>query len=237
MVVTPIRLFGEGLAACFHYHPEISLQATVPDLSSICKTLETTKVEIILIDVTQGIDLDEVRAIAVEHPGIALVALGLQQQRQDVIRCGRAGFAGYVPRNASVDELCQALSDVMAGRLACSAEISGGLLRALFHLKPQVGPEEALTRREGEVLYLIGRGLSNKEIARGLELSVSTVRTARGCPWSDHQTTMAACGRRGWCADRSGSDKLRHRPTHSRNLAAQFRNIAVGISTSVASVG
>jgi len=60
-------------------------------------------------------------------------------------------------------------------------------------------------------------------------------RTARECPWSDHQTAMATCGRRGWCADRSGSDKLRHRPTHY--LAAQFRNIAVGISTSVASVG
>ena len=132
-----------------------------------------------MIDVTQGIDLDEVRAVALERADIALVALGLQEQRQDVIRCGRAGFSGYVARSASVEELCQALSDVSSGRLACSAEISGGLLRAHFRMDRQVNAndlEDALTRREGEVLQLIGQGLSNKEIARDLSLSLATVK-------------------------------------------------------------
>jgi len=124
-------------------------------------------------------DLDEVRAIALEHQDIAFVALGLQEQRQNVIRCGRAGFSGYVSRHASIDELYRALSDAVAGRLTCSAEISGGLLRALFRRETHAHAEEmkdALTRREGEVLTLIGRGLSNKEIARELELSLSTVK-------------------------------------------------------------
>jgi len=137
------------------------------------------EVDIVLIDVTQSIDLDEVRAIASERTDVALVALGLREERRDVVRCGRAGFSGYVDRNASIEGLCQALSNASSGRLACSAEISGGLLRALFGLERRANPMElgdALTRREGEVLQLIGQGLSNKEIARHLRLSLATVK-------------------------------------------------------------
>ncbi len=178
-VVTPIRLFGEGLTASFLNHAEFAIEATVPDLAGLRQILKTTGVSIILIDVTQGIDLDEVRAIATEHTDIALVALGLNEDRHDVVRCGRAGFSGYISRGASFEELCRALSDVASGRLACSAEISGGLLRALFCMERQadaIDTDEGLTRREGEVLKLIGQGLSNKEIARDLNLSLATVK-------------------------------------------------------------
>lgn len=177
VVVTPIRLFGDGLAACLRQHEHIVLEAVASDLPQLRARLARSEPDAALIDVTQGIDLDEVRAIALAYPSVALVALGLQEQRQNVIRCGRAGFRGYVDRHASVEHLCEALSDVIAGRLACSAEISGGLLRALFSRDaPSEEACEALTAREGEVLQLIGNGLSNKEIASELCLSVATVK-------------------------------------------------------------
>ena len=179
VIVTPIRLFGDGLAACLCHDKSLSLDAVLRDLAGLRDYLQDFAADAALIDVTQGIDLDAVRAIALSFPAVALVALGLEEQRQSVIRCGRAGFRGYVDRNASVDRLCRTLTDVLAGRLSCSAEISGDLLRALFARERQdEGQEapEALTTREGEVLQLIGHGLSNKEIASELSLSVATVK-------------------------------------------------------------
>ena len=179
VVVTPIRLFGDGIFACLRHHDDIALEAVVEDLAGLREHLARTTTDAALIDVTQGIDLDEVRAVVTEYPALAMVALGLEEQRQSVIRCGRAGFRGYVDRNASVERLCSALTDVLAGRLSCSAEISGELLRALFHREqPRSSAEtsEALTAREGEVLQLIGHGFSNKEIASELSVSIATVK-------------------------------------------------------------
>jgi DNA-binding NarL/FixJ family response regulator len=179
VIVTAIRLLADGLSACLRGRCDISLEAVFCGCGRLREYLGTSAADAVLVDVTQGIDLDQVRTVALDFPEVALVALGLDNQRQSVIRCGRAGFRGYVDRNASVDHLCDALNDACSGRLNCSAEISSGLLRALFTRADDGWSEDSpdsLTVREGEVLQLIGHGLSNKEIATELSVSVATVK-------------------------------------------------------------
>ncbi len=180
LVLTPVRLLGDGLASCFSSRPPFTATAVVNDLEAVRNTLAATEIDVVLVDVTQSIDLIDVRSIAVEWPDIPLVALGLNEDRQEVIKCGRAGFAGYVARTATIDKLCAALLDIAEGRVACPPDIAGSLLRALFRRGPQPSEESVsdpgLTRRESEVLELIGRGLSNKEIGKELCLSVATVK-------------------------------------------------------------
>lgn len=180
IILTPIRLLGDGLTACFSRFPEMSVRAVLNNLPSLRHTLTITAVDLVLVDVSQGINLFDIHTIAMERPNISLVALGVGEQEKEVVRCGRAGFTGYVLREATVEELCRTLVDVGRGRVSCSAEISGHLLRALFQVSPlRPEPSQAerrLTRREAEILQFLAQGLANKEIARELSLSVSTVK-------------------------------------------------------------
>jgi DNA-binding NarL/FixJ family response regulator len=177
VVLTPVRLLGDGLAFCFQNRSDAV--EVVNDLAAARMLLDAGDVQVVLVDVTQGVDLFDVREIALKWPDVPLVALGLTEQKQDVIKCGRAGFAGYVAREATIDGLYTALKDISQGKLVCPPEITGGLLRALFRKGPQSEEslyDPVLTRREREVLDLIGQGLSNKEIGTHLSLSVATVK-------------------------------------------------------------
>jgi len=179
IVLTPVRLFGDGLSACIGSRAGMAVDAVVNDLPSLRARMDARPVDVVLVDVTHPINPFEIRGIAVQWPTVKLIALGLAEEKHEVIRAGRSGFSGYVSRDASLDALCQSLCDVAAGRVVMPPEIAGGLLQALFH--PQAtadaaDPDVPLTRREGEVLSLLGQGLSNKEIGNELCLSVATVK-------------------------------------------------------------
>ena len=179
IVLTPFLLLGDALKVGFERRGDITVSTVARDLAELRRAMREAPADLVLIDVTQRVDLYDVRSIATERPEVPLVAFGLNEQRQEVIRCGRMGYTGYVSRDASVETLCRALSEIIEGRLSCPAEISGSLLRALFHDEPiaeERSAEQPLTRRESDVLQLIGNGLSNKEIARELYLSIATVK-------------------------------------------------------------
>jgi DNA-binding NarL/FixJ family response regulator len=182
LIFTDVRVFGEGLETCLRSAGDVSVVAIANSLESLRDTLDRLPVDVVLVDITQGFEPARIRELAADYPGAVLMALGLREQEDDVIRCGQAGFAGYIPRDASVETLRQRMLDARSGRLTCSDQIAAGLMKALYRGRfgeqsnDDVAGGDPLTAREASVAKLVGFGMSNKEIARELTVSVATVK-------------------------------------------------------------
>lgn len=176
VILTPVRLLGQALAACLEAREEVTVEAVAEDFDALRRGL-TGRTDVVLIDVMQGYSQDDVRALAAERPRLKLIALGLKEQEQDVVACGRSGFCDYISREANVDTLVSRMRHALEGRLACSAEMAAALMRGLFRPhQPEEDPDVELTIRQAQVARLLERGFSNKEIGRELDISVGTVK-------------------------------------------------------------
>jgi DNA-binding NarL/FixJ family response regulator len=86
-------------------------------------------------------------------------------------------MAGYVPRDGSLSDLVAAIESAAHGELRCSPKIAASLFQRVARLTDETRHSTAsLTRREEEIARLIDQGLSNKQIARRLQIEVSTVK-------------------------------------------------------------
>jgi len=125
-----------------------------------------------------------VAALKAAHPQVRFLALSASDAPEDVIAVIRAGARGYVTKTISGTELVDAVRRVAAGDAVFSPRLAGFVLDAFAALpqagpgRPSVDPElDQLTPREREVLRLIARGYTYKEIARELYISIKTVET------------------------------------------------------------
>jgi DNA-binding NarL/FixJ family response regulator len=118
------------------------------------------------------------------HPEVQFLALSVSDAPEDVIAVIRAGARGYITKTISGDELLQAVYRVGAGDAVFSPRLAGFVLDAFSHDPsasfPTTGtdPElDQLSPREREVLRLIARGYTYKEVARDLTISAKTVES------------------------------------------------------------
>jgi DNA-binding NarL/FixJ family response regulator len=125
-----------------------------------------------------------VTAIRAMHPQVRFLALSASDAPEDVIAVVRAGARGYVTKTISSPDLIDAIRRVAAGEAVILPRLAGFVLDAFAALGPSgvavasLDPElDQLTPREREVLRLIARGYTYKEIAKELFISVKTVET------------------------------------------------------------
>jgi DNA-binding NarL/FixJ family response regulator len=110
-------------------------------------------------------------------PGVKVIAFAVSEIEDDLIACIEAGIAGFVTRDASIDDLAQSIMNALRDEVICPPRIAGLLFKRVAALSEAGTPNvQMLTRREREIAELLNEGLSNKEIARNLRIGSATVK-------------------------------------------------------------
>lgn len=190
IVFSDIKIYCDGLASALESTGQIDVVAAENkfDETAVDKIKRNTP-DVILLDMTMQ-DSCSVAAEVVElFPLAKIVALAMPENETNIVKCAEAGIAGYVAREASLDELVATMIGARRGEFYCPPKIAAHIFNKFHDIACSErnrcqNPDDSvahelitgLTRREQQIFNLMANGLSNKHISRDLNIEVSTVK-------------------------------------------------------------
>ena len=185
LLVNETRLMGNVIAAALEDEPDIHVIACVTNMDDAMQIVREREVDVALVSTRlpdQGA-LKLTSAITELTPSTKVLALGLTEEKQRVLRYVEAGATGYILKDDSLEDMIETVRAAQDGKVFVSPQIAAALmerLSVLAHMfsgiENSVSDTAGLTSRELEVLQLIGNGLTNQRIAEQLVIEVGTVK-------------------------------------------------------------
>jgi len=190
LIVSDIRLYREGLAEILDRDTSLSVSGIAHTINHVIKEICLNSPDVVLLDMTMIASCEVIDGIISSYPSTKLVALAVTEDEDTILACAKAGIAGYVSREASIEQLVNTVCGVVEGELYCPRRIAASLfhkLKSPHNLSdtshtPTVQHSAnkkmvtLLTQREKQIAEQLTNGLSNKQIARNLSIELSTVK-------------------------------------------------------------
>ena len=165
----------QGLKMFLALDPELEVVGEAANGAQAVEQVALLKPDVVLMDLKMPVmdGLTAIGRIRAAYPDTEVIAVTSVLEDAAIIDAVRAGAIGYLLKDTEADELCRAIKAAAAGQVQLSPQAAARLVR---EVRAPDSPEQ-LSPRELEVLRLIARGMSNREIAQDLVISEKTVKT------------------------------------------------------------
>jgi DNA-binding NarL/FixJ family response regulator len=163
----------EGMRVC----------GTAESPTGALEQIKATKPTIAVVDLSlkDGNGLDLIKDIKIRYPKVAVLVLSMRDDSFYAERALRAGAMGYITKEEATDRIVEGIRRVLAGEVYLTDSLSAQLLGRMVdkNASLETSPIDELTDRELQVFDMIGQGMTTREIAENLKLSVKTVESHR----------------------------------------------------------
>jgi len=179
LIVDDHPIVRHGLRTMIDAQPDLTVCGEAQSDREARAALEQLDPDLMIVDVSlaEGDGMDLVREVHVQRPGLPMLVLSMHDETIYAERLLAAGARGYIMKEAGSDQLLVALRTVLSGEVYLS-EAMARSVGAAQGAAP-ADPVGRLSNRELQVLSLIGRGLSSRQAAASLNVSVKTVESHR----------------------------------------------------------
>ena len=179
VLVDDHAIVRQGIRSILERHPQMSVVGEAATSQEAMAVVAVTRPRIVLLDLklstssdTEGLELCQ--KLTSTYPETAVLVLTTLMDDQLVVRAIRSGASGYVVKDVDTRELVRAIQAVSQGESAFDSRSAAAMVRSLNARSPLESKQ--LTEREREVLSLLARGLSNRDIGKRLYISETTAK-------------------------------------------------------------
>ncbi len=174
-------LVVQGVTELVNAEPDLKVVGSTTEWTEALKEIPELKPDVVLLDISlaKANGIEVLKNLRIHFPKLQVLMLSMHDENLYAMRSVRAGAQGYIMKMTATEEVVKAIRHILNGEIYLSAGIAKQTMMRLVGRRKEgtMSPMDDLSDRELEVFQMVGEGLTTRQIAERLHLSVKTIET------------------------------------------------------------